>query len=103
MTTDQTFDGSANWETHAFQVCWTNDFTVRALLLNAAQEALTEDYDLSDFDLGKVVIERAQEIAPKHQSLRLMETVDIVGHWERIDQAEVGEETRDLLSTEGML
>ena|SRR5213595_225660 len=99
----ETFDGSANWETHAFQVCWTNDYDVRALLLNAAQEALTEDYDLSDFDLGQAVIRRAQAITSEHNSLRLMATADIVGHWERIDSAEVGEETRDLLSTEGML
>lgn len=100
---DQTFDGSANWETHAFQVCWTNDYNVRALLLNAAQDALTENYDLSNFDLGQVVIKRAEEIAPHHQSLRLMASSDIEGHWERIDEAEVGEETRDLLATEGLL
>lgn len=101
--TEETFDGSANWETHAFHVCWVNDNGVYTDLLDTAQQALTENYDLSDFDLGQAVIRRAQAITSEHDSLRLMATVDIDGHWERIDAAEVGEEVRDLMSTEGML
>lgn len=88
--------------TLAFQNCWLHDERVRADLLNAAYEELCQDYDVSDFDLGNVVIERAKQIADQHESLRLF-FVQTHDQGRGIDQAVVGDEVRHRLIERGML
>lgn len=88
--------GWANRETHMFQANWENNEGAYNFLKDRAYDAVVENTEISDEELGSVLVRAFQAFLRNHTDQRWAGFVNSdIGDWDRVNRAEVGAAVRE--------